>query len=58
MLEDLANFKASTMVWFFCVRDWRIPGCEFVEFHAHPFLILFYALVCKIEFKKVLNLTF
>eukprot|EP00795_Rhopilema_esculentum_P017164 gene17164-8706_t len=26
VLEDLANFKASTMVWFFCVRDWRVPG--------------------------------
>eukprot|EP00794_Sanderia_malayensis_P000445 gene445-1086_t len=26
VLEDLANFKASIMVWFFCVRDWRVSA--------------------------------
>lgn len=23
VLEDLANFKSSAMMWFFCMRDWR-----------------------------------
>ena len=23
VLEDLATFKSSAMMWFFCMRDWR-----------------------------------
>ncbi|XP_012562242.1 uncharacterized protein LOC105847310 [Hydra vulgaris] len=23
VLDDLANFKAAVMVWFFCMRDWK-----------------------------------
>ena len=23
VLEDLANFKSSSMMWFFCMRDWK-----------------------------------
>ena len=26
VLEDLAAFKSSSMVWFFCMRDWKLPS--------------------------------
>ena len=51
MLEDLANFKASTMVWFFCVRDWRIPASECLNLSVvyQPFPPGLYS--CTVTFK-------
>ena len=26
VLDDLANFKSSSMLWFFCMREWKKGG--------------------------------
>ena len=26
VLEDLANFKSSSMLWFFCMREWKLAA--------------------------------
>ena len=26
VLEDLANFKSSSMLWFFCMREWKVAA--------------------------------
>ena len=31
MLEDLAIFKSSAMMWFFCMRDWREAASKYAQ---------------------------
>ena len=31
VLEDLAIFKSSAMMWFFCMRDWREAASKYAQ---------------------------
>lgn len=62
VLEDLAQFKSSGMVWYFCMRDWKqaaqLDNDWIGSVHAKLRSLLFhlreYLLTYKIERRKVI----